>query len=242
MMHQWWRSLTFVHWDYDPDEVQGLLPDGLTVDTADGRAWVGLVPFVLHVRHDATPFVPWVCRFPETNVRTYVRGPDGRPGIFFLSLDAARLGAVLTARATYSLPYKWAHMRVARRGDRITYESVRRWPERGARSRVVVDVGPPVETDELAHFLTERYVLWSPWRGGFGATVAEHQTWRLRTGTLVDVDAGLLVAGGLPRPTTEPLVHVAEDISVRLPARTPPHAHTTADVTESTVGAVHLPG
>src|SRR6266545_3110550 len=90
-----------------------LLPPGLEVETFDGAAWVGLVPFLMDgVRPPGVPPLPWASRFPETNVRTYALGPDGRGAIWFLSLDAARLGAVLTARASYALPYFWSRMSV----------------------------------------------------------------------------------------------------------------------------------
>jgi uncharacterized protein len=95
--------------------VQARLPAGLEVETFDGAAWVGLVPFLMDgVRPPGVPPAPWASRFPETNVRTYARGPDGRDAIWFLSLDAARLGAVLAARAGYALPYFWSRMSVAR--------------------------------------------------------------------------------------------------------------------------------
>ena len=91
------------------------------------------------------PSVPWVSRFAETNVRTYVTAPDGTTGIWFFSLEAARLGAVVTARGTYRLPYFWAAMAVERAGVRWTYTTQRRWPgPRGASSTVVVDGGGAV--------------------------------------------------------------------------------------------------
>ena len=112
VMRQRWEQLTFLHWSYDPAVVQRLLPGGLTVDTYGGRAWVGLVPFFMRVHTPGDRGVPWVSNFCETNVRTYARDRDGRAGIWFLSLDAARLGAVAVARASYRLPYFWSSMRL----------------------------------------------------------------------------------------------------------------------------------
>src|SRR6266545_3145162 len=148
VMLQHWRRLTFLHWPYPPPAVQALLPPGLEVETFDGAAWVGLVPFLMDgVRPPGVPPLPWASRFPETNVRTYALGPDGRGAIWFLSLDAARLGAVLTARASYALPYFWSRMSVGSgappdpgvtgaagpapagpRVDRLAYRGRRRWP------------------------------------------------------------------------------------------------------------------
>ena len=114
VMLQSWRWLTFLHWRYEPTLIRGRLPKGLELDIFDGVAWIGLTPFVLeNLRLPLLPALPWISRFPETNLRTYVRGPDGEPGIWFFSLDAARLLAVVAARFTYGLPYKWAQMRVA---------------------------------------------------------------------------------------------------------------------------------
>ncbi len=87
-------------------------PDGLTVDTFDGAAWVGLVPFFMRAHTPGDRGAPWASNFCETNVRTYAIDRDGRPGIWFLSLDAARLGAVAVARASYRLPYFWSSMRI----------------------------------------------------------------------------------------------------------------------------------
>ena len=44
----------------------------LELDTFEGAAWIGLVPFEIY----GTPGLPY---FPETNVRTYVVGPGGKP-------------------------------------------------------------------------------------------------------------------------------------------------------------------
>src|ERR1700677_1563023 len=93
-MRQRWEQLTFLHWPYEPAVVQRLLPAGLRVDEFDGAAWVGLVPVFMRVATAGGTEVPWASDFCETNVRTYAVDRDGRPGIWFLSLDAARLGAV----------------------------------------------------------------------------------------------------------------------------------------------------
>ena len=117
----------------------GSCPTGLTVETLDGGAWVGLVPFFLRVGLPGVPSVPWLSRFAETNVRTYVRSADGARGIWFFSLDAARLGAVVVARSTYRLPYFWStHVDRAQRRRRIPYRmpaTLARPPRRPQRGR-----------------------------------------------------------------------------------------------------------
>ena len=113
VMTQIWQSLTFLHWRYEAAAIARTLPKGLTLDTFDGSAWVGLVPFTLAgVRPYGFPALPWISEFPETNVRTYVRGADGERGVWFFTLEADRLAAVMLARWWYHLPYRWAAMRV----------------------------------------------------------------------------------------------------------------------------------
>mgnify|MGYP002138263106 CR=1 FL=1 len=111
MLHRW-DLLTFLHWSFEPDEIQRLLPPGLAVDTFDGRAWVGLVPFLMEVRAARGPALPWISHFCETNVRTYVHLDGENPGVWFFSLDAASRQCVLGARLTYHLPYHFAEMQI----------------------------------------------------------------------------------------------------------------------------------
>ncbi len=129
VMLQGWKDLTFVHFAYDPTVVQRRLPPGLVVDTFEGCAWVGLVAFRMEgIRLPHLPPVPYLGTFPETNVRTYVRGPDGRPGVWFDSLDVNRLIPVLVALGTYRLPYRWAEMSIEHENDTVSYRARRRWP------------------------------------------------------------------------------------------------------------------
>lgn len=219
MVH-WWDELTFLHWRFDPEAVQRLLPPGLTVQTFDGGAWVGLVPFFLRVGLPRVPSAPWLSRFAETNVRTYVTSADGTQGIWFFSLDAARLGAVLVARASYRLPYFWSRMEIERAGSTISYRCERRWPgPRGARSEVVVDVGTPFDPPELAeldHFLTARWALFSAPRTGLRHALAFHDPWPLHRARAVQVDDELVRAAGLPEPSGAPLVHCSPSVEVRI--------------------------
>ena len=118
-MFQRWRWLTFLHWRYESNIIRSLLPRQLELDNWDGAAWIGLTPFLLTgLRLPRGPSLPWLSQFPETNVRTYVRGPKGERGVWFFTLEAGRLAAVLGARALYCLPYRWADMRISR-SDRI---------------------------------------------------------------------------------------------------------------------------
>lgn len=219
MVH-WWDELTFIHWPFRPEAVQRLLPKGLEVETIDGRAWVGVVPFFLRVGLPHVRPVPWLSCFAETNVRTYVRSADGERGIWFFSLDAARLGAVLVARATYRIPYFWSQMGLERDGSTIRYSCRRRWPRpRGARSTATIEIGDlyqPAELSDLDHLLTARWALYSAPLSGLHVARAHHQPWPLHRAQLTHLYDELVVAAGLPDPEGTPLVHYSPSVEVRI--------------------------
>ena len=219
MYHQWNR-ITFLHWRYPPAVVQALLPSRLTAETIGGSAWIGLTPFLMEgVRGPGLPTVPWLSRFGEINVRTYVRDDRGRRGIWFLSLDAALLPAVLAARAGYWLPYFWSDVTVQVTGERIGYRCRRRWPDGGARCDAEVRIGPPLaepERDELAHFLTARYRLFTLIAGRLAAAEAEHPDWPLHQATVLALDQDLLPRAGLPPTPGEPLAYASPGVPVRI--------------------------
>jgi uncharacterized protein len=200
--------------------VARLLPDGLEVEPFDGVAWVGLVPFFMVVATGQGRTVPWVSTFCETNVRTYVRDRQGRSGIWFLSLDAARLGAVVVARTTYRLPYFWSGLDVTEDGDRISYRCRRRWPGPvGASSRVTIDIGDrlsPGEISERDHFLTARWILFSVSGSRYRFARARHEPWPLHRAEAVSVDDGLIQAAGLPAPAGAPLVLYSPGVDVAI--------------------------
>src|SRR5215216_3312597 len=125
LMAQTWHDLVFAHWPLAPERLRELVPASLPLDTFDGQAWVGVVPFWMSgVRPRAVPGLPWISKFPELNVRTYVTLED-KPGVFFFSLDAARLPAVWAARIFFRLPYFHARMRLRRAGEWVQYASDR---------------------------------------------------------------------------------------------------------------------
>jgi uncharacterized protein YqjF (DUF2071 family) len=216
-MRQWWQRLTFVHWDYEPAVVQRLLPQSLRVETFDGRAWVGLVPFFMRVAPLRLPVAPPLLRFPETNVRTYVTAPDGSPGVWFFSLDATRLLAVAAGRSVWRLPYCWSQMRVRRDGDVMTYRCRRRWPG-VVRSALTVRIGAPRAhaTTALEHWLTARWQLFAATARGVLRGRVEHPRWPLHAAEWLDGDTSLVTAAGLPEPATRPLVHWADELVVRI--------------------------
>jgi uncharacterized protein len=202
--HQHWTDLTFVHWPVDPESVAHLYPLGTRPDVfADGLTYVGLVPFAMSdVALGISRPLPYFGRFLETNVRLYSTDDAGRHGVLFRSLETTRLAVVPVTRIGLGVPYTWAKMRLTREGARFTYASVRRWPRRGLRSRLVVDVGPVVEPTPLEIWLTARWGAHTR-RGGRTAWVPnEHEPFPLHSAEVVEIDDDLVAAGGV-RPSGE---------------------------------------
>jgi len=225
VMEHSWQRLTFLHWSFDVDDVQRLLPPGLTVQPFENRAWVGLVPFRIVVGLPRLPSVPWLARFPETNVRTYVTDGTGRSGIWFFSLDADRLAAVVTAKVTYRLPYVWSTMTIEQQDDLITYRSSRRWPGPAeAFCNATIRMGEQylaAELTQLDHFLTARWTLFSAHSRGLHYADAFHEPWPLHRGEVVELKESLITSAGLPPPSGDPLVHYSPnvDVTIGLPHR-----------------------
>jgi uncharacterized protein len=187
-MVQTWRDLLFAHWPVAPARLQRMLPAGLALDTFDGEAWVGIVPFDLaHLAPRGTPENAGLA-FPELNLRTYVTADD-KPGIWFFSLDAASTLAVALARATYHLPYFRARMRIASDSGWVAYASRRRHP--GAPSAEFVGryqpVGPVFRAipGSLEYWLTARYCLYAADRAGrLYRGEINHPPWPLQPATV----------------------------------------------------------
>lgn len=216
LMLQGWFDLAFLHWRYPVSEVRAHVPALLTLDTFDGSAWVGITPFVLKgLRPPFLPPLPWISHFPEMNCRTYVRGPDGKPAIWFFSLDVARIAAAVGARLTYGLPYAWSRMRVEIADRRMAYESMRRWPDR-ATARIVIERGEAMQPDPLAFFLTARFRLYSQLRKRLIYADVEHEPWPLEAATLIAAEQTITSAAGLTRPVGPAIVHFSPGVRVRV--------------------------
>ena len=165
IMKQEWHHLLFAHWAVPVEALRPVIPRGLEIDTFDGQAWLGVVPFRMEgVRMRGTPAIPGFSRFPELNVRTYVVR-DGKPGVWFFSLDAANAVAVWGARTVFHLPYFFAAMSCAENSGWIRYES-RRKDRSGspaslrARYRAIGEMFH-AQPGSIEHFLAERYCLYT---------------------------------------------------------------------------------
>lgn len=190
VMRQSWNDFLFMHWPVDASAVRALVPEPLELHLFDGVCYVGVIPFHMSgVRARGTVDLPGVSAFPELNVRTYVT-VDGRPGVYFLSLEAHNRLAVETARMLYELPYFKATMHWERVDGTVHYRT-ERTDARGPAARWVGRYTPRgdyffAEPGTLRHWLSERYCLHTvDDQGRVRTTDVHHLPWPLRE---VDVD------------------------------------------------------
>jgi uncharacterized protein YqjF (DUF2071 family) len=208
-MAQTWADLLFVHWPVDAAQLRPHVPAGLELDLRDGQAWLGVTPFRLEgLRLRGTVPLPYVSRFLEINVRTYVTRA-GRPGIWFFSLDATSQGAVEVARRVYRLPYH--HMRASyeARGLSLRWRSSRTDAARPyvfEASCRAVDGPAPAAPGSLEAFLTERYCLYAAAAGEVYRAEIHHPPWPLQTAAL-DLDLTTMTPDGIDLPADAPLAH-----------------------------------
>jgi uncharacterized protein YqjF (DUF2071 family) len=221
-----WRDLLFMHWPVDAGALRPLVPPSLGIDTFDGSAWLGVVPFgMTGVRLRFLPAVPRLSIFPEINLRTYVTA-KGKPGVWFFSLDAHSRLAVRLARATFHLPYFDAEMSCRASGDEVHYRSVR--THRGAPHAEFAasysPVGEPFDNGPgtIENFLTERYCLYSAdGKGKVRRGDVHHQMWPLQPAEAEVRTLTMTQQVGLELPETEPILHFSKrlDVLAWLPRR-----------------------
>lgn len=224
VMSQRWNDLLFAHWPIRIAEIEALLPPGLEADVFQGSAWLGIVPFWMDkIQMRGMPSIPGARTFPELNLRTYVRDQQtGTPGVYFFSLDAGNLLAVLVARGIFHLPYYWAQMSVKPRGEReFSFHSNRlmsRKPVRfAARYR---GLGPAHKLGQsrlgtIEYFLTERYCLFShDSLGRLTRANIHHVPWPLEEAEAEFEYNDLPGQVGLELPDTKPLLHYSRHLAV----------------------------
>jgi uncharacterized protein len=219
VMVQRWHDLLFAHWPLPPEHIRPLIPPELELDTFEGKAWVGVIPFWMSgVRFRAMPPVPTASRFPELNVRTYVRAPQdpNKPGVYFFSLDAASVLAVLGARAGAGLPYFWADMKADLAGEEVRYSSVRRQSPRGAELFAAYrPVGPVAEgKSDLERFVTERYCLYVVRSRRIHRIQIHHLPWPLQPAEAEFSRNTMAEVHGIQLPSKSPVLQFSKFLEV----------------------------
>jgi len=219
---QSWLDLSFLHWRIPVEVLRPLVPAALEIDTYEGDAFIGVVPFTMTgVRPLWAPPVPGISNFHETNVRTYVHLEGSEPGVWFFSLEAASRVAVTIARTFWHLPYHHARMTLDKGPDGIRYASGRRSPPPvPAVCNVTcrpLSAPAPAVPGTLEHFLAERYVLYAD--AGDGALRrgrVHHAPYPLQTAEVTSWEESLLAAAGIERPAGEPFAHYASGVDVEI--------------------------
>jgi uncharacterized protein YqjF (DUF2071 family) len=213
-MKQVWRDLLFAHWPVALDVLRPLVPEALPVDTFEGRAWITIAPFHMEIRPRSLPALPGLSRIPELNCRTYVT-MDGKPGVYFFSLDITSRAAVLGAHTFYHLPYFHADMRVEKSGETISYSSSRRgeatWRATyGPISDAVRQAAPGT----IDYWLTERYCLYTVHCGRVYRGDIHHFPWPLQQARAEIYENTIAEAAGIALPGPPAILSFARELEV----------------------------
>ncbi|MCW5963730.1 MAG: DUF2071 domain-containing protein [Bryobacterales bacterium] len=215
-----WRDLAFLHWPVKAEALRPLVPPGLSIDTLDGSAWLGAVPFAMEaVCPRFTPRIPSISDFPELNLRTYVTC-EGKPGVFFFSLDAASWLGVRMARRFFHLPYFDARIRCQQTSNGIDYES-ERTHKRAPHAKFQASyraIGAPSQSSpgSAEHWLTERYCLYAASPDGrlFRGDI-HHAPWSLQRAECDIRTNGLGEQIGVPLTGPPVFAHFAASLYVK---------------------------
>lgn len=213
VMLQRWRKLLFAHWRVPHDDLRRVVPEQLALDTFEGETWIAVVPFAMYgVRARLAPPLPWVSAFLELNVRTNVV-VDGRPGVYFFSLDAENPLAVEVARRAFHLPYFRAKMRMRDIDGEVRYQSRR--THRGAASANLdvsyraIRPGGTAKPGTLEHWFIERYFLATVHQGRTITVEIHHAPWTVHPASATFRTNSMTSAAGIELPDEEPHLLVA---------------------------------
>ena len=213
-----WRFLTFMHWRVDIEKLRPHVPEGLEIDTFEGDAYIGLVPFMMkHVRPSWFVSTPGISNFPEFNIRTYVK-KDGIAGVFFLTLEAKSLVTCNFAPRTYGLPYRYAKGSVKKSGNKWKWDSSRNKGQfKLAGTTEVIGEQLQAQPGSLEEFLFERYSLYTSHKGSLRRGYTHHNKWKFQLAKVELTENSLTESFnlGIDKPLTPELVHYSDGVRVR---------------------------
>lgn len=219
IMHQAWGKLLFMHWQLPAAALRPFIPARLAIDTFQDQAWIAITPFtVWDARPSFIPPLPWLSDFHEINVRTYVH-LNGVPGVWFFSLDANSLVAVLGARTFFHLPYHVAQINLEQESQTIHYSSKREDQTASAQLNATWIIGEAIgqaAPETLEFFLVERYCLYTIHEDQLYRCRIFHHPWLLQKAALRQWQSTMIEGQGLPAPLGEPLLHYSESIQVEI--------------------------
>lgn len=214
---QSWCDLLFAHWPVSSADLRPYVPDALNIQEFEGTSWIGIVPFRMEgVMRRPFLDLPWISAFPELNVRLYVEY-QGKPGVWFLSLDATNPLAVWAAKKFFHLPYYRANIRLEKQGNAFTYYSTRREAKNVNFSAVYEPTSKPyqAESGSLEHWLTERYCLYAQnSKGDLYRTEVHHVPWPLQKAEAEIITNNMLSPFDIQLPDVPPLFHFSSRVDV----------------------------
>jgi uncharacterized protein YqjF (DUF2071 family) len=213
------NHLLFAHWPVPVSAVQPYIPKGVEVDTFDGTAWIGIVPFRLtHFRSPVTPPLPGISTFLEINVRTYVTDGE-KHGVYFFSLNANHPVIVLSGQVLFHVNWRDARISSEISDGWVEYAAVR--THRGLGPGEFLGryrpVGPVYLADRnsLEFWLSERYCLYTEWRGTLLRAEIHHPQWPLQEAEAEIELNSLPASDGVWLPAElPPLVHYSRHIEM----------------------------
>lgn len=210
VMEHKWRNLLFLHWEFDPAEIQKTLPPGLYADTYQGKAYVGVVSlFINDVRIKGIPsfLVPaGLSDLLEVNLRTYVYDEQGMPGVWFYTLEANNQIAAQMANRFFSLPYNYADIQGSVGADHHVSFKWKRPQTSFSTDFQYQPVGEQftAEPDTLEFFLIERYVLFAYTGSRLISGRIHHAPYSLSQVQLTSWNDQLFDLQKLPKPNRKP--------------------------------------
>lgn len=214
VMQQTWKDLLFLHYKLPYRLLRKFVPSGLELDLYKGECWISIAPFKMRrVRVRWLPPIPTTYNFLELNLRTYVNY-NGRPGVYFFSLDSSSTIASIAARAAF-LPYFRADMNIRHHHNRFYFESNRKGNNK-APAELKLTYWPedkkflPIK-GTLTHWLVERYCLIQQTKAKKVITIdIHHLPWQLHTASAEIHKNSLTKSMGFTIPDQQPIIQFAK--------------------------------
>lgn len=218
-MNQTWNDVLLANYPIKLDVLRKLVPDVLPLDQFDGMGWIGVVPFhMTGIRLRGMPPVPGTDRFPELNIRTYVT-INGKPGVYFFSLDAPKRLAVWLAQTFYSMPYFFADTKMKNNRSVFEFENTRR--TEGEEAKFVCNYQPvsePFHTikGSFDYWMTERYCFYTVNKKGVPLRCdILHLPWLLQQVEAEISHNTMLSSQGILIEGVQPILHFSKKVEVR---------------------------
>lgn len=209
ILYQEWRDLLFLHWEYPQEMIQKTLPPGLTVDTFEGKAYIGIIPFFMHnLSLSFLAPIPGLSNFLEVNMRTYVYDRKGRPGVWFYSLDIDSSIASWVASTFFRLPYHAANFKASKSIDHQVEYTGSRLSNPEVLMHFTYQSMPNesfiAQEKSLEFFLVERYLLFTYKNQQLRFQQVHHHPYPLTKVKVEKYEYPLFESNGFKKPRRKP--------------------------------------